>query len=132
MTNMNRMNKIINKLSDEPFEFGKNDCFTFTNSLVKEWHGKDFLAAHIHRYEDEKTAQKYIEAFGGIERLITGTIGYPHKYVGLAQNGDVVTAEVGPGEIGIGFVYEGKAFFKGKKKVLQMKLNKCRMAWSIK
>jgi len=41
--NLSKINKLMNKLSDELFAYGKNDCFTFTNALVKEWHGKDYL-----------------------------------------------------------------------------------------
>lgn len=123
-----RMNRLINKLADEPFKYGKNDCFTFTNALVKEWHGKDFR--QLHPYRSKNQAITYMAQHGGIEKLITGTIGYsivPSSCV----DGDVVTADVGDG-IAIGFVFDGHGLFKSKKTVLKMKLEKCRMGWRIK
>ena len=132
MTDLSKMNTLINKLSDEPFKFGKCDCYTFTAKLVKQWHGKDYIKLHA-VYKNEKQAKKYMEKFNGIEALTIGTLGY-----GCAlgpedcRSGDVVTAEVAPGEVALGFVYQGKGYFKGKKSVKQIPLKKCRMGWRIR
>ncbi len=122
------MNKLLNKLSDEPFKHGSADCFTFTNALVKEWHGKDFR--RLHPYKTKKEAIAYMEKFGGIEALTTGTLGYaiaPDRCV----DGDVVSANVS-GDVALGFVYNGFGLFKSKKTVIKLKLNKCLKGWSIK
>jgi len=124
------MNKLINKLSDEPFAYGKNDCFTFTNALVKEWHGRDYLKLHL-VYKNKKQAKEYIEKHGGIEALTIGTVGYSQKPE-LCVDGDAVSAEVSPGEIALGFVFKGYGFFKMKKNgVFKMPLKKCRMGWRL-
>ena len=122
-----RMNKLLNKLSDEPFKHGKSDCFTFTNALIKEWHGKDFRK--LHPYKTKKEAIAYMAKFGGIEALTIGTLGYaiaPNRCV----DGDVVSANVS-GDIALGFVYGGFGLFKAKKTVVKIKLNKCLKGWSI-
>jgi len=109
-----KMNKLINKLSDEKFKHGSADCFTFTNALVKEWHGKDFRK--LHPYKSKSSALRYIEAHGGIEALTTGTLGYSIAPTACVD-GDVVSASVGSG-IALGFV--------------KIELAKCRLGWSIK
>jgi hypothetical protein len=132
MSNLSKMNTVINKLSDEPFEWGKSDCFIFTASLVKAWHGKDYLALHLCNYKDEATAEEYIKTYGGLERLTTGTLGYALKHPEHCIDGDVVTAEVAPGEFALGFVFSGKALLKGKHKVYRMPLKKCSKGWRVK
>jgi hypothetical protein len=129
MNKLSKMNKLINKLSDEKFEYGKNDCFTFTAALVKEWHGKNYRAFHL-VYKNKDEADAYIARYrGGIEELTTGTLGYGCDPTSC-EDGDVVIAEVGDG-IALGFVFGGKAFFKTEKRVGQLPLNKCIKGWRI-
>ena len=122
------MNKLINKLSDEPFKYGTNDCFTFTNALVKEWHGKDFRK--LHPYKNRKQANEYMRQHHGIERLTVGTLGYPVA-ANHCTDGDVVLADVGDGPA-LGFVFEGHGLFKFKKTVLKLSLKKCLKGWRIR
>lgn len=130
MKSLTKMNKLINELSDKPFEYGKNDCFTFTARLVKEWHGKNYLAYHL-VYKDKEEADAYIARYrGGIEELTTGTLGYgcdPQS----CDDGDVVIAEVSPGQVGLGFVFKGKGFFKTEKRVAAIPLKKCIKGWRV-
>ncbi len=131
MTDLGKMNELINKLSDRPFKYGTSDCYSFTAALVKEWHGKDYTKLHK-VYGSEKEANSYIDEFGGIERLTIGTLGYsvdPDK----CEDGDVVTAEVSKGQIALGFVFDGHGLFKMKKKaIIKIPLKKCRRGWRIK
>ncbi len=130
MSDLGNMNALINQLSDEPFKFGRSDCYTFTAKLVKAWHGKDYVKTHA-CYKNEKEAKDYMARFKGIEALTIGTIGYGVHPVNC-RDGDVATAEVAPGEVALGFVFGGKAFFKGKKKIFKLPLDKCRMGWNIR
>jgi len=125
---MGRMNSLINRLADEPFKHGKNDCFTFTNALIKEWHGKDYR--YLHPYKNKKEAIKYMEDHRGIEALTTGTLGYPVCALNCVD-GDVVMADVGDG-LALGFVFDGHGLFKYKKTVLRLQLKKCTKGWNIK
>ena len=125
--NLAKMNKLINKLADEPFKHGKNDCFTFTNALVKEWHGKDFRKQHP--YKNKKEALQYMAEFGGIDALTTGTLGYPVD-ANLCRNGDVVLADVGSGDA-LGFVFDGNGLFKSAKSVVRVPLKKCLKGWRV-
>lgn len=130
MTDLSKMNKLMNELSDEDFKYGKTDCYIFTAKLVKAWHGKDYIKHHA-VYKNQKEADAYIEKFGGIEALTTGTLGYaidPKDCV----DGDVVTSQVTNNQIALGFVYGGNGLFKMKKTVVKIPLKKCRMGWSIK
>ncbi len=125
---MNEMNALINRLSDETFKYGSADCFTFTNALVKEWHGRDYRL--LHPYKTKYEAKKYLALHGGIISLAVGTLGYsvdPIKCV----DGDVVAAQVAPGEVALGFVFRGNGLFKGKKCVLKLSLTKCLRGWNI-
>lgn len=129
MNNLSKMNKLINELSDAPFKYGTNDCYSFTAKLAKEWHGIDHVKLHA-VYKNQKEAEEYIAMHGGIESLITGTIGYgcdPMK----CRDGDVVTAEF-PSGIALGFVFNGYGLFKSKKTVLKLPLNKCSKGWRVK
>ena len=129
MTDLAKMNKLMNKLSDEPFKFGKCDCYIFTAKLVEEWHGESYFMHTV--YKNEKQAKEYMEKFGGIEALTVGTLGYGTAAF-HCEDGDVATAEVAPGEVALGFVFGGEAFFKGKKKTITLPLDKCRMGWRIR
>ena len=128
MTDLSKMNSIINKLADEEFKFGENDCYIFTAKLVKEWHGKDYTKLHA-VYSNDEEAKKYMELHGGIEELTKETLGYPIDPV-ACRNGDVVTAMVGDG-IALGFVYNGYGLFKSKKKVFRLSLDDCSKGWRI-
>ena len=122
--------KLLNQLADEPFRWGKSDCFHFTAQCVEVWHGIDFRP--LHKYKTMKQAEQYQAMFGGIEQLTTGTLGYPLKDVELARDGDVVTARVAKDMIALGFVAKDRGWFKLKKRVVPLPLNKCRKAWRIK
>jgi len=125
-----KMNDLINKLSDAPFKHGKNDCFTFTNALVKCWHGKDFRK--LHPYKNKKEALEYMQQHGGIEMLTVGTLGYPTN-AEFCEDGDVVMANVGPDDSpALGFVYDGYGLFKGQKRVLKVLLSNCERGWRIR
>ena len=130
MKKLSNMNTLINELSDADFEYGKTDCYIFTAKLVKEWHGKDYIKHHA-VYKNKKQADAYIEKFGGIEALTTGTLGYSTDPV-RCVDGDVVTAEVAQGQVALGFVQGGHGLFKMKKTVVRLPLKKCRMGWSVK
>jgi hypothetical protein len=125
-----KMNALINKLADAPFAYGKNDCFTFTNALVKQWHGKDFRS--LHKYKTKGEAIKYVAKNKSIEALTTGTLGYsvdPETCV----DGDVVTAAVGPDEsLALGFVYDGHGLFKTSTTVKALPLKLCSKGWRVK
>lgn len=132
MNKLSNMNKLINELSDKPFEYGVNDCFTFTAKLVKEWHGKDYLQLHINQYSDEESANEYINRYGanGLDMLTTGTLGYgcdPER----CKDGDVVIAEVGDNQVALGFVFNKKGLFKTEKRVGQVPLKKCIKGWRL-
>ena len=131
MTDLAKMNELINKLSDEEFKYGKNDCYLFTTRLIKEWHGADYDYTDLHAvYKNEIEAELYMESFGGIEALTTGTLGYSVSPQ-LCRDGDMVSAEVGGG-IALGFVFKEHGLFKAKKKVLKIPLSQCRLGWRIK
>lgn len=124
-----RMNTLINKLADAPFKHGTNDCFTFTNALVKEWHGKDYRK--LHPYKTRKEAIYYMHTNGGIEALTTGTLGYPVA-VDKLRDGDVVLADVnGEFQFALGFVVDGHGLFKGNKRVFKIPLKKCAKGWRL-
>lgn len=123
-----KMNKLINKLADKPFKHGTSDCFTFTNALVKEWHGKDFR--HLHPYKNKKEAIEYMRKHNGIEMLTVGTLGYPVPAIHCVD-GDVVLADVGYGNA-LGFIFDGHGLFKSKKSIVKLPLDKCLKGWRIR
>ena len=129
-----RVNKKFNELADEKFAYGKCDCFTFTLSMVLEWHGDEYnFVSLLHPYRNKREALEYMRAHGGIEALTTGTLGYsidPCKCV----DGDVVTAEVSVGGedlVALGFVMSGRGWFKTRTRVLDVPLNLCRKGWRL-
>ena len=121
--------RVLNELADEPFKWGKNDCFHFTARCVLAWHGKDYRS--LHPYKTKKEAVEYIKKHGGIERLTTGTLGYSIR-AGIPHDGDVVSIEVRPGEIALGFVANRKIWLKTEKRVVAVSLTKARMVWRIR
>lgn len=123
-----KMNKLVNKMADAPFKFGKNDCYTFTSKLVKEWHGIDHVKRHA-VYKSEEEAQAYMDKNGGIEALTIGTLGYAVDPE-TCTNGDVVSAEVGSG-VALGFVFNGVGLFKAERKIVKIPLRKCRLGWRL-
>lgn len=127
MTDLAKMNILINELSDEPFKYGSNDCYTFTSRLVKEWHGKDYTLLHA-VYKSEKAADEYIAKHGGLRKLIMGTLGYSCSPKDC-RDGDVVVAMLPLSTLG--FVFQGHGLFKTKKSVRKLPLSKCEEGWRI-
>ena len=130
MSLKSRMNTLINKLADQPFKIGKCDCFTFTNALVKEWHGGEGYR-HLHPYKNRGEAIYHMHKNLGIENLTVGTLGYPVAAFDC-KDGDVVTANTGEFDIALGFVYDGHGLFKSKKSVVKIPLKDCRQGWRIR
>lgn len=127
MPNLGSMNKLINKLTDTPFEYGVNDCYIFTASLVKEWHGKDFSLEHA-VYNTESDARAYIAVSHGLEKLTSQTLGescYPTD----CRDGDVVIAHIP--EPTLGFVFDGHGLFKTKRGIKKYPLANCKHGWRI-
>jgi hypothetical protein len=130
MSRESTLNTLVNKLSDQPFEYGINDCFTFTNALVEAWHGKSFKDCQ--KYKTKEEAMAYIAANGSLQTLIMEQLGYPVNAENC-ENGDVVTAKVGPdGSVAFGFVYDGHSLFKCNKGVKKLKLSHCLQGWRIR
>jgi hypothetical protein len=123
------MNTLINKLADEPFKYGKSDCFTFTNALVREWHGHDYRK--LHPYKTKSEAEAYIGHHGGIEALTVGTLGYPVA-AEHCVDGDVVIADLNADGPVLGFVFDEHGLVKTRKKVAKLPLSKCLRGWRIR
>ena len=129
MSKLSKLNAAVNRMADAPFKYGVNDCYIFTSTLVKIWHGRDFTKKHA-VYKSKKGAAEYMAKFGGIEALTTGTLGYSVQ-TNLLADGDVVLCQMEEGEIALGFVYDGQGLFLGNKTVLRVPLEHCLKGWRI-
>lgn len=128
------INKLLNEMSDQRFEYGEMDCFVFTASCVLAWHGKNFLESHAGQYEDQESADDYVQRHGGMARMVTADLGPPIRSPLVARDGDVVLAVVTSAtrsQAGLGFVVGGRALFKGARRVLALPLGACSLAWRI-
>jgi len=121
--------KLMTELIDAPFEFGRNDCFTFTDALVRSFHGRSYRNLHP-KYKTEAQAVEYISRSGGIESLTTETLGEPIASADC-KDGDVVCAEVAPEQIALGFVVNGYGLFKTKNRAIKIPIINCLRGWRI-
>lgn len=88
-----RLDTIIQ--SNQPFEWGANDCCMFAVRCVEAITGVD----HGKKYRGYKTAvgaAKRLEKHGGVDGIATKCLGEP-KSVKLAKRGDVIMINSGDG-----------------------------------
>jgi hypothetical protein len=80
-----------------PFEWGVNDCCTFTGDLLQAIYSVDVFAAFRGQYGDELSAQMQIKGVGKtLYSAVSNTLkpyGFVRKSLGFAQRGDLVMTQ---------------------------------------
>lgn len=86
---MNRqliVNQVMLKCANQPFEYGNLDCCLFAARVAQEIEGVDYGALFDHANEAE--AYQYIDEAGGLQQLITNTLGRDPVDVDELDHGD--------------------------------------------
>ncbi|MDH2134936.1 hypothetical protein N5J77_27775 [Sphingobium yanoikuyae] len=86
-----RLRTLIDRLRDEPFKWGQNDCALFASSAIKAMCGVDPAGALRGAYSDEKGAMEALRQHGAgtLLKTVRAWLGDP-KPVAQAQRGDIV------------------------------------------
>jgi len=94
-----------------PFVWGQNDCILFAADAVMAMTGTDLAADYRGTYSDEAGAAALLESLGGIESLITNSLGIePHQNWRRAFRGDVVLIDGGNGRLAAAIVADKGEF----------------------
>ena len=116
-------------IANEPFEFGRVDCCLFAASVARRITGTDYGAAFDHT--DEAGAQRYIDDAGGLEQLITKTLGCePTEALESLRDGDPVLVDV-VGEQMIGVLAAGVAIIKTSAGTLRVYPKRILKGWKL-
>ena len=93
-----RLSDFIEKVSKQPFEYGKFDCCLFACEAIKTLAGVDIRAEIIpDRYEGKEEADEMLRKYGGIEGIanrVAERCGFKPIPVLFAQRGDVIMANI--------------------------------------
>ena len=79
----------IEKVSNESFAYGKNDCCLFSARVVDAMTGTEYAKKLAEMYHDERSALAYINSFGSIQEAVKDWLGKPTN-LAFVQRGDVV------------------------------------------
>lgn len=79
----------IEKVSNESFAYGKNDCCLFAARVVDAMTGTEYAKKLAEMYHDERSALAYINSFGSIQEAVKDWLGEPTN-LAFVQRGDVV------------------------------------------
>lgn len=112
-----------------PFAWGTHDCCKFAAGAVQAIAGENPMAEF--HYGNEVGAMRLIHEAGGLEVLVTRTLGAPLPSVGQAKRGDVVLAELANGPtVGVCLGVQS-AYAAAAGGVLFLPTAGARLAWRI-
>jgi hypothetical protein len=93
-----RLNDFIEKVSKQPFEYGKFDCCLFAGEAIKTLTGVDIRTEIISdQYQSKEEADEMLQKYGGIEGIanrVANRYGFKPIPVLFAQRGDVVIVNI--------------------------------------
>lgn len=109
------------------FEWGVNDCCTFSCNWFKEITGKNLLPLVGGDYNDEKGAMLLLEKFG---RDNASALFGEEIHPSLATPGDIVEADMEYGET-LGICLGLDSAFIGIKELITVRTLECKRAWRV-
>lgn len=87
----------VQKYSQQPFEWGKNDCALMVASIYREAYGIELAEGIVGTYSDEYHGMRKIVELGGWDKILTDR-GFTKINSNFVQRADFVVAE---GALGI-------------------------------
>lgn len=85
----NRLSEYLQKMKDEPFEWGKNDCILFAAKGYEAMHCENYYSKYL-PYSTKEEAHAILKKYGGFRGIIGKNIGSGHKNYLKARRGDPV------------------------------------------
>lgn len=92
-----RLAAAIEAARGRPFCWGAHDCLLFAAGVVQAITGVDPAAEWRGRYDSRASAVHHLATRGGMEAVVTVSLGSPRAYTVLAQRGDVVMVQTPDG-----------------------------------
>jgi len=118
----------IEKRRKMPFEWGKNDCVTFSMDWVHLYRGVDPIADIRGTWDDAKSAAKVIASMGGL--LVATDERFERVPAVFAQRGDIVAFDV-EGHIGLYICRGTHAVGPGKDEMMLIDMRDAVAAWTV-
>ena len=115
----------------QPFVWGRHDCptFAFETRMILTG-GADTAALWRGRYTTAQGGTRVMRRLGwaSLEEMGRALLGAPRPTVLMAQRGDIVLADTGPG---FGICTGAFAVGMAPQGLVEMPLTSCRLAWSV-
>ncbi len=89
----NRLSQYLQEKQHQPFQWGVNDCMSFTAGAVYRLTGTDFFTDYSDYY-DEISAYNMLRENGGVKGIISRCLGAGKLNPLQAQRGDVVVVKI--------------------------------------
>lgn len=92
-----RLTQHIEKIRQEPFKRGENDCALFAGECIEIMTGRDVTSEFRKPYKSKKQAQNLLEQLGyaDLEAVATAKLGEKLPSINFAGRGDCVMIKVG-------------------------------------
>lgn len=120
--------RVLNEQAGEPFAWGQLDCVQFSISAADEIAGKKHSAEF--EYEDESSAQKLRDAYGGLVGLFSSVFGAPLP-VEYLDDGDPCLVEIpGIGEL-MGMWVNARAIVKSEGGTIDVPSSRVLKGWHV-
>lgn len=109
-----RLRTYLDRVRDEPFQWGEHDCILFTFGAVKAITGRDFIRKVRGTYSTKLEAARVLRdlGHGTLVKAVTKKLGKP-VHVAQAGRGDLVRKDKAVGVV----VSHGWAWFVGEESV---------------
>ena len=131
-----RLNIYLSNLSDEPFEWGVNDCFTFTNGAFRAMYGVGYADDWMGRYMNGRTPKhasslrrefKHSTLFNGLASKLV-RVQHPvfGSLVTTSKNQRWVTGAA------LGISIGSRGIFLSKDGLIRMNIEDVESAWVLK
>jgi len=124
-----RLQQVIQRYANEPFQWGVNDCCTFAAKVVLAFTGEDPLR-FVPEYHDEVSAASTVASLGGLEAFLDRLFGDGCSQPAPMSVGDIVLCRMQ----GIDYcgVWMGEdAIIKGKLQVVRVPRKTIYRSWPV-
>lgn len=115
-----------------PYEWGVNDCVTYTADALVAMTGTDYLEGIRGLWSDEDSAMRLLETFGGLAKAVQDLTGFKRiEDLNFVQRGDVCLIRDLDGRPTLGVCCGSEVGAPGEEGFVTVPMRHVRMAWRL-
>lgn len=126
-----RLATYLDRMSEEPFKYGTNDCALFVAGAIKAMTGVDPAEDYRGKYDTQRAAAEALKEYGEGTLLKTVRAWAEEKSVHFAQRGDLVMKNATTVGVCVGLFSCFVGDEQGESRMLYFPTAQCRYAFAI-